>query len=88
MKICVYVNVFICFYTILYNRYYRDIFSSSFFFSFFVKKTTFVMNQQIQSNSISFYCNYKTIFLIVFLSYNKQQYFMTNLLLLNVSVKC
>ena len=46
------------------------------------------MNQQNQFNSISFYCNYKTIFLIVFLSYNKQQYFMTNLLLLNVSVKC
>ena len=84
MKICVYVNVFICFYTILYNRYYRDIFSSF----FLLLKTTFVMNQQNQFNSISFYCNYKTIFLIVFLSHNKQQYFMTNLLLLNVSVKC
>ena len=46
------------------------------------------MNQQNQFNSISFYCNYKTIFLTVFLSYNKQQYFITNLLLLNVSVKC
>ena len=54
----------------------------------FVKKKTFVLHQQNQFNSISFYCNYKTIFLIVFLSYNKQQYFMTNLLLLNVSVKC
>ena len=87
MKICVYANVFIWFYTILYNRYYRDIFSFILFF-FFVKKTTFVINQQNQFNSISFYCNYKTIFLTVFLSYNKQQYFMTNLLLLNVSVKC
>ena len=45
MKICVYLNVFICFYlhTILYNGYYQDI-------------LTF----------LSFYCNYKTRFLIVF----------------------
>ena len=65
-----------------------DIIVIYFLLFFLLLKTTFVMNQQNQFNSISFYCNYKTIFLIVFLSHNKQQYFMTNLLLLNVSVKC
>ena len=76
MKICVYVNFHICFYlhTILDNRYHDIL-------CFYTVVIVVIQNLY---NFISFYSNYKTIFLIAFLRYDKQQYFMTNLLLLNV----